>query len=245
MMKKVAVGLAISASLVSQAFAASFVNGGFEDGNFGSWTQGGGTVNTGPSYSSNGSNRNAIVTAGLDAYTNNNLNRVYSGTYSARVEDSANGSNYSTITQRVNNYTSNNIFFAWATVLEDPGHTAAQQPRFSVILRDETSGTEVYNVTFDVSNPGSVVLKNGAIVSGEQWKYTDWQVQNLDVSSRLGHDFSLTVLAADCTLGGHGGYAYVDGFGNVTPPSGNVPLPASVALLGIGALGLFGLRRKV
>jgi PEP-CTERM motif len=226
-MKKIALGLAIAAGLVSQAHSAAFVNGGFEDGNFNSWTLGG-----------SGGGRNAVVTSGLDANTNNQLNRVYAGTYSARVEDAANGANFSTITQRVNNYTGSNIFFAWSTVLEDPGHAAADQPNFSIILRDETTSTEVYNVTFDVSNPGAVVLKNGAGI----WKYTDWQVQNLAVTS--GHDYSLTVMAADCALGGHGGYAYVDGFGNVTPPTGNVPLPASVALLGIGALGLFGLRRK-
>jgi hypothetical protein len=88
-------------------------------------------------------------------------------------------------------------------------------PRQRGYFHDEKN--RIYNVTFDVSNPGAVVLKNGAVMGGEQLKYTDWQVQNLDVSSRLGHDVCLIVLAADCTLGGHGGYAYVGGFGKTSP----------------------------
>jgi PEP-CTERM motif len=241
MNKKLALGITLCLGLTSQTWAAPFVNGGFEDGTFNGWSQDGGFVGTGPVYFPNGSNRNAIVGSGLDALTNNNLNQVYSGNYSARVEDSNNGALYSTVTQKVVNYTDANIFFAWAAVLDDPQHDAIEQPRFSIKLSDDTTSTVLYDVTFDVSNPApGITLNNGA----GSWKYTNWVIQSLDVSARSGHDFTLTVLAADCTLGGHGGYAYVDGFGAVIPPGGDVPEPGMLALLGIGVAGMASLRRK-
>jgi PEP-CTERM motif len=72
-------------------------------------------------------------------------------------------------------------------------------------------------------------------------------IQNIDLTSMIGFtsgdSLTLTVLAADCGLGGHGGYAYVDGFSDVRPPDPNVPLPPTVWLLGSGLLGLTGWRR--
>jgi hypothetical protein len=241
MTKKLALGLALSLGLSSQVWAAAFVNGGFEDGTFSGWTQNGGTVSTGPIYNPNGTNRNAITNAGTDALTNNVLSTVYSGAHSARVEDSGSGSRYSTLTQKVTGYTDPNIFFAWAAVLNNPGHAANEQPRFSINLTDLTTGSVLYDVTFDVSNPpAAITLRNGV----GDWKYTDWIVQNLDVSGLSGHDFALTVTAADCTLGGHGGYAYVDGFGAVTPPAGDLPAPGALGLIGLGGAALLAVRRK-
>ena len=165
---------------------------------------------------------------------------VFSGNHSARVEDSDVNAFYSTLTQSVTNYTDSSIFFAWAAVLNNPQHAANQQPRFSIILKDDTSGIQLVNKTFDVSNPpATITLHNG---QGD-WKYTDWQVEQLDVSALIGHDFTLTVLAADCTLGGHGGYAYVDGFGAAIPDP-TVPEPMSLGLLGLGLAGLGFVRRR-
>ena len=239
---KLALGLALSLGFCAQASANAFVNGGFEDGNFTGWTQGGGTVQSGPVYVSNGTNRNAITSAGTDANTGGNLQMVYAGAHSARVEDSGSGARYSTLTQTVTNYTDTNIYFAWAAVLQDPGHPDSDQPRFSITLVDLTTSTTLYERTFDVSNPpASVTLQNGV----GNWRYTNWSVQNLDVTAMNGHDFALTVTAADCTQGAHGGYAYVDGFGAVTPPSGgDVPVPGALGLIGLGGVALAAARRK-
>ena len=242
MTMKLALGLALSLGFCAQASASAFVNGGFEDGDFTGWTQGGGTVRSGPVYVPDGTNRNAITNAGTDANTNNRLQTVYAGAHSARVENSASGARYSTLTQTVRGYTDSNIYFAWAAVLQDPGHPDSDQPRFSITLVDLTSTTTLYERTFDVSNPpASVTLQNGV----GNWRYTDWSVQNLDVSLLSGHDFALTVTAADCTQGAHGGYAYVDGFGAITPPSGNgVPVPGALSLIGLGGVALVAARRK-
>ena len=56
--------------------------------------------------------------AGNDPNVGSLLNRVYSGNYSYRAEDTTWGGYASAITQTVTNWTDNNIFFAWAAVLE-------------------------------------------------------------------------------------------------------------------------------
>ena len=101
---------------------------------------------------------------------------------------------------------------------------------------------------FAYSGQAGVNFLNGA----GSWKYLEFQ--NVDVVlplSAIGQQVELTVVAADCSLGGHGGYVYVDGFGssNVPPQGGGAPVvrevpvdqPLVLALLA-GLLGLFGWR---
>jgi hypothetical protein len=42
--------------------------------------------------------------------------------------------------------------------------------------------------------------------------FSDWNIVHIDTSTLIGHTLSLTVMAYDCALGGHGGYAYIDAF---------------------------------
>jgi hypothetical protein len=236
-------------AIANPSFAAQFTNGGFESGDFTGWEQGSGywqTANmsdlTSSNYSVGGqyynanANSSAIVGAGLDANTDGNLNMVYSGNYSARINSSLNDTSVSLIKQTVTNYTDPNMYFAWAAVLKG-SHGTTDSDNFILSLTDDTTHETIYNVAYN-SASGSSIFTN----STTGWAYTDWQVQNLDVSSRKGHDFTLSLLASDCPYGGHAGYTYLDGFGAVTPPSGGggekTPEPASMAgLLAFGVLG--------
>lgn len=235
---------------VSNITAASFTNGAFESGNFSGWTQGsgywtGGAAPNPTDYLPGGSRYNAsydasgIVTAGLDPRTDNNLNMVYSGTYSARVNDSNNNYSVSVISQTVSNYTDSNIYFAWAAVLEE-SHGATDSDNFILKLTNDTLGITLYEVTFNSATaPPGLFTK-----SSSDWYYTKWQVQNLDVSAYSGDTFTLSLLGSDCPYGGHAGYVYLDGFGSVTPPGGSdVPEPGTVGLLAAG-LGLLIYKRR-
>lgn len=237
-MKKVLVALAAASLFATSAWAASFVNGGFETGDFSGWTKGGGAY-YGSYYPSGDPGKSAIVSTGTDPYTGNNLNMVYSGNYSARVNNYDWGYHYSTISQTVTNWTDPNIYFAYAAVLEDPGH--AYPGHMRVTLKDETTNTNLYDVYFDYYTAGSV-LGNAEWHHYGYWGYTDWQVVQLDTSAVMGDDLTLTLLASDCAYGGHGGYAYLDGFGAVPP---TVPEPSTVALLGLGLAGIAVARKRM
>ncbi|MGC4072691.1 MAG: PEP-CTERM sorting domain-containing protein [Nibricoccus sp.] len=235
---------------VGSMSAATFTNGDFETNSFAGWSQGSGTIPygtftnnlnvndfySGGSYYNTGANASAVVSSFLDPLTDNHLNSVYSGKYSARVNDSNNNYSVSVIRQTVVNYTDPNIYFAWAAVLQD-SHDTYDSDVFALTLRDDTTGTNLYSVTYNSASADTAALFTES-TSG--WFYTDWQVQNLDVSALAGHTFTLSLLAADCPYGGHAGYVYLDGFGaeipQQGPETGAVPEPSTYGLMGAAAL---------
>lgn len=234
-------------AIASPAFAGSFVNGGFEDGTFNGWTQGAGCWNggsgcaplapypltpndflSGGQYYQFGYNASGIVTPGPDPIVGNLLNQVYNGSYAARVNDFVNNYSVSVISQTVNNYTDPFIYFAWAAVLQS-SHGPTDSDNFTLQLVDDTTSTTLLNISYNSATNGSIfTYYNG-------WYYTDWQIEQLDVSALQGHDFTLTLLGSDCPYGGHAGYVYLDGFGAAPPPPG-IPEPGTLIMFGSGTL---------
>jgi PEP-CTERM motif len=238
------------------AMANTFVNGGFEGGNTSSWTVGQanrGGANTStlvPSAFLNGqTGRSAIITAGAaDPIVGAALGTtVYSGNNSFRVEDVITGGLLSVISQTVTNYTDANIFFAWKAVLEG-AHGPQDSAAMIILLEDLTAGNTVISRTYNAASGGGGV--DPRFTLGNNYFYTpQWQIEQLAIGAGLqGHDFRLSVLATDCGPTGHRGYVYLDGFGAVTPPpvdpGPSVPVPATLALMGSGLLGLGLARRK-
>jgi hypothetical protein len=146
------------------------------------------------------------------------------------------------ITQRVNNYTDPNIFFAWAAVLEG-AHDTYDAATFKLVLRDETAGTDLITREYNAAAGGGGVDARFTY-SSDGFYYTAWQTEQLTLGAPVvGHDFSLTLLAADCEQTGHMGMVYLDGFGAVIPTQG-APEPATLFVLGLGLIGLVGFRKK-
>jgi hypothetical protein len=250
LMKKTQIALLVSLLASGSAYASTFTNGGFENGNLNGWTQGGGSWNgsaTLPTASSyvGGPSNNTVVGVGKDAITG--ANTVYNGNHSVRVNDSTPNNSVSTISQSVTNYTDKNIFFQWNAVLES-SHTLTDSDYFSVTLRDDTTGADIMSRSY--SSAGAI----GSGTSGVTWTpfsgwfTSGWQLESIDLVklAAVGHDFTLSMLLSDCPYGGHAGYAYLDGFGGQVVPQGpgNVPIPAAIWLFGSGLAGLLGIRKK-
>jgi len=103
--------------------------------------------------------------------------------------------------------TANNALFIYryAVVLEDPGHAPADQPRFSINVYDQQGvlvpcGT--YNVVASANIPGFV--NNG------DYRIKPWATVGINLSGYIGQTVQIEFTTADCGLGGHFGYAYLE-----------------------------------
>ena len=236
--------------LASSPAWAIFTNGGFETGNFTGWTF---TIGTNPGLSgsppftgasvviaSGGSNTSAVVGAGQDPRAPQ-LTLPRAGSFTARVNDFNNGAIINSIKQSAPITSADidpadgqlHVRFSYAAVLEDPGHAPQQQPYFFVRLRDLTKGTVLYEDFTYSGQPGKTFTTTVWSGTGTPWN-SNTQFQNTDIvvpMSALNDTLEIETLGADCSLGGHGGYVYLDGFGSaVVPPSG----PAAPAPVGTG-----------
>ncbi|MGZ3304982.1 MAG: autotransporter domain-containing protein [Asticcacaulis sp.] len=228
-------GVGLAAIAVS-ASAQSFTNGSFESGTLNGWTLGGGYWYGGAypvasDYVPGGANYDAsgavasVTTPGFDPRTDNNLRTVYAGNYSAMVNDANNNYSVSVLTQKVVGYTDPLIAFAYAAVLQD-SHGPTDSDAFIITLSDDTTKETLFSYNLNSATaPGTFTQ------SSQNWFYTDWLTQSIDVSGRRGHDFTLSMLANDCPYGGHAGYAYLDGFGAVLGGGGTGGGPPAVPLL--------------
>lgn len=252
-----ALALALSAGL---AHAAVFVNGGFEDGTANGWTTGQGSrafvgnatiapadFLPGGSHYSGPSTRSSVIAAGtVDPNVGAALgSTVYAGNYSYRAEDTTNGGLASAISQQVLNYTDANIFFAWKAVLQNGGHSDDQSAELVLTLTDDTTNTLLISRVYNAGAGGGGVDSRFTAL-GDLFYTKDWQIEQLAIDAALsGHDFTLSLLSADCAPTGHFGYAYMDGFGRIVPPpGGTTPEPGTVALLLFGSACMAAARRR-
>lgn len=253
-------------SFASPAFAI-FQNGGFELNNYSSWLIGGGSNPgltgappfTGANIQINGSSPGpaTLVTNIQDARAPT-LVLPRLGQITSKLNDENGGSLVTTLRQ-VDTVTAADIDpsdglphirFSFAPVLEDPSHSADDQPYFYVALRRVSDNSLLYE-QFAYSGQAGVNFLNGPA----PWKYLEFQDVDITLpANAVGEQVELTVIASDCSLGAHGGYVYIDGFGSsaLPPPGGGqggivqeVPATSlwSVLAMAFGLLG-FGLYRS-
>ena len=239
---------------VSPAFAL-FQNGGFETGDFTGWTLDYGWRDD---Y-----NRNIYwgqADHGLKAVIDNTATmpgqtldiNPYNGSYMARIND-IDGDNHATKIWQQDTISQQdlddggNLYVNWGAVLDDPQHDKVEQPYFGIsvwvagILQD----------TFEAD--ASDAASNGWIVAGNYYGdplYYKSDTWVYDISTfNLGDPVKVEMFVADCSLGGHGGYAFLDGIGTTyqPPTGGGVPAPGALLLgcIGTGVSAWLARRRTL
>src|SRR6187402_575514 len=230
------IGFGFLLLISTNTFAQLPSNIGFENGTFDGWECSVGKRNAmtgdvmyppaGPVY-----NKHTI----LDTSYRNTLD-----TYGHFPMLCPNGSNYSVKLgndmpagnmQRVSytfkipeNVSSYSIVFNYAVVLEDGGHSKAQQPLFSARVYDVTDNTPVICPAFDFAASSSLPgfkqsdtrrtpapnATTGMTGAPSPVFYKDWSTAMIDLKSYAGKEIRLEFTAEDCQPSGHFGYAYLD-----------------------------------
>lgn len=235
----------INYDAVSYLFSACslsvFENGGFENGDSNGWTRGGGDRNNiyafnikmdaylpgGVSYDENISNQQlSIVSSGQDPLLLNRIpNIVFRGNYSLKIGDNRTGGYAALVSQRIDNYFCDDIYFAWLAVLE-ASHNESESSIVIIELKDITQGDTPIRKSYSAaaSSAGTESLFKNATTENlfSIFYYTSWLTEHLHLNgTRRGHNFTLNVLSADCSQTGHMGYVYLDGFGGLAPQKDN------------------------
>ncbi len=191
--------------------AASCVNIDFESGNLSGWTTSSGFH---PIFNPLGccpniGGQQTVVSGGIDAA--GGFQRVApGGNFSLLLGNNQTGGKADRIEQTfLVNSTNANFTYRYAVVFEDPGHTTAQQPSFQIEMLDST-GSQIpctfYNVAAGANIQG---FQNSATQNGVIFK--PWTNVAVDLTNYIGQNVTIRFTTYDCALGGHFGYAYIDG----------------------------------
>jgi len=193
-------------------------NSGFEVGSFSNWGTFVGSV------SSSGGVNLSTFSSTIDFSQHKIINSTTTdpfgnfltgecGNKSAQIGDLVGGNKSSMIKYTFTvNSTNVNFSFRYAMVLQDPSsHSPNEKPFFQYMV---LKGNRSYfsnlsqiisskKFTADGNNPFYNNLGNGII-------YKDWSTECINLSNYIGQEVSILFFVADCALGGHGAYAYID-----------------------------------
>ncbi|MFH0864989.1 MAG: PKD domain-containing protein [Bacteroidota bacterium] len=110
--------------------------------------------------------------------------------------------------------TSSNCIFTYqyAVVLEDPGHSTVEQPKFTIYVKNSAGNVidpvcGIYEVSAQGGIPG--FQDSYAADDGEQVRWKNWTTVGIDLSSYIGQNITIEFTTYDCAQGGHFGYAYI------------------------------------
>lgn len=101
------------------------------------------------------------------------------------------------------------ILLKYAVVLEDPNHPVADQPRFTLSIKDQqgrevdaSCGSADFHAGEEAGNKGTGWHYDNDVT----WK--EWTTYGVDLTRYIGQTLQVTVATYDCTWQGHYGYGY-------------------------------------
>lgn len=128
------------------------------------------------------------------------------GVYTAQLGNDAVGAEAEQLSYTFTVDPGNALFiYRYAVVLEDPGHSAQEQPRFSIRVYDQSNIPVTcgeYDVVASANIPG--FINNGNL------RIKPWTTVGIELSAYVGQTITIEFTTADCGLGGHFGYAYLE-----------------------------------
>lgn len=102
-----------------------------------------------------------------------------------------------------------NFTYKYAVVFQDPGHVVSEQPSFQIEMID-ASGAQIPCTYYNVAAGQNITgFLNSPTCAGVVYK--PWSNVSVDLTSYIGQNVTIRFTTYDCSLGGHYGYAYIDG----------------------------------
>ena len=242
-MRKIIVALFLVALMASPA-SALFTNGGFESGTTGWTITGDHSVISSftPQF-----NNTSGWTSGIPYYNNYSL-LLGSGDVGNVWDNYHQSTAFATDTISQDDIDNGAVlYFKWGAILEEPTngvyHGDAGQPYFSIEI--SSGATQLYYADHRANQTGFTKIgENATGDAGDIWYGSEIATINLlALGLDVGDSVKINLFVKDCGEGGHGGLVFLDGFGTERPPDYNVPEPATMLLLGLGLMGLAGVRR--
>lgn len=194
-------------------------NIGFESGSFQNWkcyigsTQSQGNNNSvSVSLSNPVNNRHTLITGGTDRYGQFPLTPPDGSGYCVKLGNDRNGNEAERLTYQFTvpaNNPNASLIYRYAVVFEDPGHKHYEQPRFVARIRDVQTGAYLPCASNEYIATASLPGFNTSPVN-RSVKYKPWSAVYINLSAYPGRVLEIEFTTADCTLGAHWGYAYVD-----------------------------------
>lgn len=210
--------------------STDFQNGDFELGTLDGWSYDG---------------QVAVITAGTDSVTDDHLQRVAEGQYSAMIGDQVpwmgssedQESSMEQAIQLPQSVSSDSVLeFAYAVVANDPpDHPDTDKPRFRVLVSDLTSNKILLDTDYSYTSQTSKDWYLGAgstnqiwnqpyyKLAGDRWVFRPWKLVKISLVGLSGHELNIHFEVRDCNYGAHAIYGFLDGV-HVGSPS-NIKLP--------------------
>lgn len=194
----------------NSTFAGSCINIDFENGNFNGWNPSCGfhpLFNPLGCCPNAGGQQTIMTGTGIDPVGGFPV-VAPGGNFSLRLGNNQTGGEADRIEQTFLVSAANaNFTYKYAVVFQDPGHTANQQPAFTVEMVD-TNGVQIPCTFYNVAAGGGIP---GFITAGGSLIYKPWTSVVVDLTNYIGQNITIRFTTYDCALGGHYGYAYIDG----------------------------------